>query len=254
VPEYTPDPFQDYQVIVATGQQGPEGPQGATGVGGGVGATGVSGVAGAAGATGPVGPIGATGPTSDSTMNFSPQIGSDHWMSLPGVAWTATSNTSVLTANRLYYVGFNTSQAISVSDIACEITSGIASSMVKLGVYSTGADMHPVSAPLIEVATSSAVDGAKILNVGGITLPAGRYVACIISNAGITVRGAQRFGESWVYPVNLGSSTSLIASCFYANLTYGTLPTPGPAPTNHFQVSSTISSITPLVVMRWTDV
>ena len=54
MPEYTPDPFQDYQVIVATGQQGPEGPPGATGAG----ATGATGIPGP---TGPTGPPGATG-------------------------------------------------------------------------------------------------------------------------------------------------------------------------------------------------
>lgn len=250
MPEYVPDPFQDYQILVATGQQGPEGPPGPTGVGatGAVGATGSAGFTGAMGATGPTGPGGSSAPE-----GFSPQIGSDQWMSLPGVAWTDASNTSVLTANRLYYIGFSAQQAIFVSDIACEVTSGIASSMVKLGVYSVGADMHPTGAPLIEVETSSAVSGAKILSAG-VTLPAGRYVAGIISGAGITVRSAQRYGESWIYPANFGSSTSLIASCFYANLTYGPLPTPGPPPTSHFQVSSVISSITPLIVMRWTDV
>lgn len=139
-------------IIITAGVQGPEGPPGATG------------------ATGPAG--GAT------LMNFSPQIGADQWMGLPGVAWSATSNTSTLTANRLYYVGFSVQQDISVSNIACEVTTPIASSMVKLGVYSVGADMHPVSAPLIEVDTSSATGGGKILSVGGVTLPGLCHLEC----------------------------------------------------------------------------
>lgn len=67
MPEYTPDPFQDYQVIVATGQQGPEGPPGATGAGatGATGAAGPAGADGADGATGAAGPAGATGPPGD---------------------------------------------------------------------------------------------------------------------------------------------------------------------------------------------
>jgi hypothetical protein len=153
--------------------------------------------------------------------------------STPGVMWDALANALALAANTIRYTPFLVpSGTLAVDRIWFEVTTLQSGSNARVGVWAADINWQPTGAPLIDATTTTATTGAKNITVSA-SLPAGRYIAGIVSDANISVRcgtmrpmwGSDHSGTA----VAAGGSSQIISNRRVA-LTYpGTMPTPGPA-------------------------
>jgi hypothetical protein len=166
-------------------------------------------------------------------------VGASTWNSVqnystPGVMWDALANAFALTANTIRYTPFRIPDGttLAVDRIWFEVTTLQAGSNARVGVWAADINWQPTGAPLIDATTTTATTGAKNITVSA-TLPAGRYIAGIVSDANISCRagiarvswGSDHSGTA----VAAGGSSQMITNR-RVTLTYpGTMPTPGPA-------------------------
>jgi hypothetical protein len=153
--------------------------------------------------------------------------------STPGVMWDALANALALAANTIRYTPFLVpSGTLAVDRIWFEVTTLQSGSNARVGVWAADINWQPTGAPLIDATTTTATTGAKNITVSA-SLPAGRYIAGIVSDANISVRcGTMRpmWGSDHSGTAVAAGGSSQIISNRRVTLTYpGTMPTPGPA-------------------------
>jgi hypothetical protein len=188
-------------------------------------------------------------------------VGASTWnsvqnYSLPGVMYDALNNAFALTANTIRYMPFRVPDGttLAVDRIWFEVTTNVAASNARIGVWAADINWQPTGAPLIDATATTATNGAKNITVSA-TLSAGRYIAGIVSDANISCRagiarvswGSDHSGTA----VAAGGSQQMISNRRVA-LTYpGTMPTPGPAWTSADAASSNGASDL-LILLRGT--
>jgi hypothetical protein len=143
---------------------------------------------------------------------------------------------------------------LTVDRICFEVTTLQANSNARVGVYTADSTWQPTGAALIDATATTATTGAKNITVSG-TLPAGRYLACIVSDANISVRsGAARptWGTDHAATVVTAPSSAQIITSRSTSLTYpSSLPNSGPA-WNAISGSATNPNTDPLILLRGT--
>jgi hypothetical protein len=152
---------------------------------------------------------------------------------LPGVYFTALANAVALTANRIWYVPFLIrSGTLTVDRMHCEVTTNVAATNLRMGVYSADTTWQATGAALIDVTASSATTGSKNVTVSSVALAPGRYLACIVSDGAISVRSAasiQTWGSDHGGSQVTTPGSAQVLTARAASLTYGALPNSGPA-------------------------
>lgn len=154
-----------------------------------------------------------------------PEAGGTVYLVKPGVELFDTG-TGTLTQNESRYEPFLVSTAIDIDQLVIEVTTNVASSNIRLGIYEADEDWQP-GALVAEGAVSAATTGVKTLSVTE-TLTPGRYVAAINTDSvGVAYRrwqGGSRYA---------GFLTTLGASPFIGKMSvltsYGAFPDPGTA-------------------------
>jgi len=144
--------------------------------------------------------------------------------SIPGVEISGVG-TSGLTANRLYYYPIYVATPITLDRIAIEVTTaGAAATKARLGIYNANVNWQPTT--LVLDAGTVAVDttGLKAITISQ-TLPAGRYLLCLVSNGAPAVRDLKG-GNRYIGYRDTITSTPFIAS-MYVSFTFGPLPATG---------------------------
>jgi len=177
-------------------------------------------------------------------------------LGLPGVIIAGPTNARAIFNNRMWYVPFVTNGSMTVDQMVCEVTTGVASSKLRMGVYAADAAWQPTGAALIDTGDISAASAAVKTATVSATLPPGRYLACIFADlAGVIVRAAT-VTPTWATEINtaafVGGTGSIIPGVMRAlTKTYGALTTATPW-------DSYVSSYTgaagdwPLILLRWT--
>lgn len=158
------------------------------------------------------------------------KVGATTYYALPGVVPIGNTGTGALVANRLQYMPIILAEPVTLTDIAFEVTAGVASSLVRCGIYTADTDWVPTS--LVSGTDAAEYDcstnGEKGTSGLSIVLAAGRYYLSILSNVNPPtvrlIRGVLPgllFQSAWsanVYTANL-----------FASQTYGALPSTPPA-------------------------
>lgn len=207
---------------------------------------------------GPPGPPGAPGAPGVPGPSVAPGTisGGSQNLGLPGVIIAATFNARAIDNSRMWYVPFVTNGSMTVDRMVCEVTTGVASSNLRMGVYAADAAWQPTGAALIDTGDISAASAAVKTATVSATLPPGRYLACIFADlAGVIVRAATVI-PTWATEINtaafVGGTGSIIPGAMRAlTKTYGALTTATPW-------DSYVSSYTgavgdwPLILLRWT--
>jgi hypothetical protein len=150
---------------------------------------------------------------------------------IPGLDIAAVGTRS-LTANRIYYCPILPRTAITIDQIAIEVTTAAAaSSLGRLGFYNADTGWQPTS--LIYDAGEIAIDstGVKTIALGAAqTLQPGRYLLAYFGNGAPTLRSA-RCGAIFT-GAEPGLGANFIRATLYASLTYTTFPSTGAVWTN----------------------
>lgn len=170
----------------ATGPTGPTGadstvpgPTGPTGTTGTTGATGATGATGTTGGTGPTGATGGTGATGAAGLaNYLPFRSGGTFQYLPSFGAT-TSLTPVVGV--LYAMPFYVPTSTTFTKIISLVTTGVASSTVRLGIYSdTGGVPNALVVDAGTVSTATSADAPITFGVAQ-TLTAGWYWLAIVA-------------------------------------------------------------------------
>jgi hypothetical protein len=175
-------------------------------------------------------------------------------LGLPGIQVNATNNALALGANTIHYTPFVCDFSISVDRILFDVTTAVASSNARVGVYAADTDWQPTGAALIDGTATTATTGAKEITVSA-TLTAGRYLACIVSDSAISVRGTNVFlpGLNDVNASAFGGGQNIIQGTRRVSLTYpGSLPNTGPAWTTTSAANAITSLTNALILLRYT--
>jgi hypothetical protein len=196
------------------------------------------------------------------TVSTGVSAGPSTWSSvqgfmLPGVYWTSLANAVALTANRIWYVPFMIrSGSLAVDRIHAEVTTNVASSNIRLGVYAADINWQPTGAALIDGTASSATTGSKAITVSA-TLNAGRFLACIVSDAAVSVRAGSAitgWGSDHGGTATTSPTSAQVITGRYVNLTYpASLPNSGPAWTTTTATATPATSANdPVILLRGT--
>lgn len=154
---------------------------------------------------------------------------------LPGVYEFAIS-TQTLTANIIRYGPFVVEdRSITVDQLVTEVTTLQAASGVYLGIYNADSGWQPTSLVVDGGTVDSTTNGVKTATVN-VTLPPGRYLWAVLSNAAVALRSF-RGGSFMGFQTAIGA-TPLVPSVSVAQ-TYGALPSTGTAWTAEGGGSST---------------
>jgi hypothetical protein len=175
-------------------------------------------------------------------------------LGLPGIQVNATNNALALGANTIHYTPFVCDFSISVDRILFDVTTAVASSNARVGVYAADTDWQPTGAALIDGTATTATLAAKEITVSA-TLTAGRYLACIVSDSAISVRGTNVFlpGLNDVSASAFGGGQNIIQGTRRVSLTYpGSLPNTGPAWTTTSAANAVTALTNALILLRYT--
>lgn len=160
-------------------------------------------------------------------------ITSDDDSSILNVPYAKFFSTSVLTlaANRLQYEPWYVTDTMKFSALELEVTSGAASSVVRLGIYAANHDWQPIGPLVVDAGTVATVTtGLKSASMTPVTLRPGRYLGCFISGHAPIIRLCRSGAIPTIDPTSSGSP---FISEFYINsqssMVAGGFPTTGVA-------------------------
>jgi len=146
-------------------------------------------------------------------------------------------------------------EAITVDRIGYEVTTTVAASNTRVGIYAADTGWVPTGAALVDATATTATHGGKLSTVSA-TLTPGRYLACIVSDSAVSVRSGTLSGPQgdFVNPSTFGGGANVVGVQTYASFTYAALPNTGPAPTTVFsEGGGGLALVTvPFINMRWT--
>jgi hypothetical protein len=108
----------------------------------------------------------------------------------PNVRWNSIG-TLTLTANLLWYQALVVEAPMVIDGLMTQVSTGAASSEIRLGLYAADEDWQPVGAPIVDAGKiDSSTTGYKTASFSAITIGRGRYVSAHVSNGTPTVRRA----------------------------------------------------------------
>lgn len=108
--------------------------------------------------------------------------------SVPGAQGAAVGGAQVQTAGRLMYAPWLVKTDITLDRLAIEVTTAVAASNARLGIYNADTSWQPTTLVLDAGTVSCATTGIKTLTINQ-ALPAGRYLAVHnVDTAGISLR------------------------------------------------------------------
>lgn len=169
----------------------------------------------------------------------------------PSLSWDGASNAQALGANVIWYVPFVVATTITVDRILADVTTAVAASSLRLGVYAMDLTGQPTGAALIDSgALASTSTGKKEATVSA-TLTPGRYLACALTDSAVSIRSAIARGAPGEINASVfGAGTGVVLGLRRVAQTYGALPSSPPA----WTTSSTSSTplLEPMILMRWT--
>ena len=169
----------------------------------------------------------------------------------PSISWDGASNAQALGANVIWYVPFVVATTITVDRILADVTTAVAASSLRLGVYAMDLTGQPTGAALIDSgALASTSTGKKEATVSA-TLTPGRYLACALTDSAVSIRSAMARGAPGEIDASaFGAGTGVVLGLRRVAQTYGALPSSPPA----WTTSSTSSTppLEPMILMRWT--
>jgi hypothetical protein len=149
------------------------------------------------------------------------------YIGVPGASLSASS-TATVTANRDYYAFLYVKTPIVVDQLISEVTTLVAASNFRIGMYRADRDWQPVGVPLADSGNlSSATTGVKTYTPATpLYLAAGRYLSVINSDASPAVRVFRGIPET---PIDAALGGSSFLSSVYVSRAYAAFPSPGTA-------------------------
>lgn len=145
--------------------------------------------------------------------------------SIPGVDIVSVS-TAGGNINLIRYFPIYVASSISVDQIACEVTTNVASQTCRLGLYQADTDWQPTTRLADSGALDCATTGIKTASLG-LTLAAGRYLMCINMSSGSLAFRVWRGGGRYTGLISTLGNT--LVQAMYKNLTYAAFTDPGTA-------------------------
>lgn len=161
---------------------------------------------------------------------------------------SASTASLVLTANRVYYEPLLIQKEITITEMSCNVTVGVASSSIKLGIYEdTGAGTPGekiMEVPAISTVASGAKSGAPAATAGHtLILQPGFYWLALLDTHAVT---ATSF-------VVAGINTELGFSSGASGITYRYESSPGGTLPATAAGSNTTAANTPVILYRGTE-
>jgi len=154
--------------------------------------------------------------------NWVPGTAGNPNISIPGVEASAVT-TAAIVANTIIYQPFLVVTAITLDQLICEITTGVAGN-ARMGIYNADRNWQPTS--LVVDGGQFATGVAAVITLAiNVTLQPGRYLFTLHSNVDPTfriVRGGSRYSG---YRLTLSANPFPIF--FRVAQAYGALPDPG---------------------------
>lgn len=138
---------------------------------------------------------------------------------VPGVEPT-NNNTIALVSGQIRYYPFLVATAITLDQLVVEVTTAVAATTVRLGIYSANTDLQPVALIVDAGTIDSSTTGVKTASVN-VTLQPGLYLFCSNSNGAPSLR-TQRSGRLIGMLPALG--TAPYAGAIQGTQTYGAFP------------------------------
>lgn len=128
-------------------------------------------------------------------------------------------------ANTLRAFPLYVPRAVTLDQIAAEVTTAVASSEMRLGIYNKGVNLYPGSLLLDAGAVATTSTEIKAISIGQALSP-GLYWVVAVASAAISLRGMGSFvGPMGLLSTNLGTPNCGWTVAF----TYAALPDPFPA-------------------------
>lgn len=226
-----------------TGNTGPQGIQGIQGPAGDIGATGPQGAQGIAGPTGPAGADGATGPQGNQGIQGPAGntgatgapggAGSSIILKAAGTFISTAINAIALTtlagaAGRLDYIPYIPATNISISALAFEVTTLLAGSNARIGIYSSNANGTPNALIAGSGDLSCAAAGVQSFATTQNLVAGTLYWLCIHTSGTQILRAIPVAGA---LPIRSSASGTTVLTVGRATQTYGALPSMAPAVT-----------------------
>jgi len=217
------------------GPQGPAGNDGATGPQGPAGATGATGTTGLTGPAGPQGPAGNTGANgTNGTNGLDGAKGFDIILKSAGTFISTALNATALStlagvAGRIDFIPFIPNVTISISALAIEVTTLLAGSNARIGLYSSNANGTPNALIGGSGDLSCAAIGVQSFATSQ-TLTAGTLYWLAVHTSGTQTLRAVAVGGC--QPISFTVSGTAINTVGRATQTYGALPATAPAITS----------------------
>jgi hypothetical protein len=162
--------------------------------------------------------------------------------SLPGVGTLSTFTTQALAATTLYYCPIITPTAITLDQIACEVTTaGTAGATIRLGIWEANTNWMPTTLTLDASTVAADTTGVKSVSISQ-ALAAGRYLLGIYADVAATVRAATGSATAFVHQ-DLNTAVVLMEKAS------ATVPFPG-TPQNPTSFTSGSTGFRQLVFVR----
>jgi hypothetical protein len=162
-------------------------------------------------------------PTAIAYSRGRPKVGGTSYYAVPGATFSSVG-TRNMTNGRIYYSPWTVDRVITIDQLAIEVSTNVASSECRIGVYNADTDWQPTSLIVDSGIIDCSTTGVKTVSVS-ITLQPGRYLAAVIANSTQTLRQF-RGGNAFL-------TDTLGATPFYQDLfvasTYGPLNSTGVA-------------------------
>lgn len=132
----------------------------------------------------------------------------------------------VLTAGRVYYYPFRCGQTITPSSVYLEITTAVAASNMRLGIYANSNGV-PAGSPLWDSGdVATATTGNKTASISNVTLVAGNwYWLAVHNSAAIAFQSFNGGTHAGIGFSSAGSAT--LYGCWIETKSYGALAAPG---------------------------
>lgn len=157
--------------------------------------------------------------------------GGTNYYTVPGTPGFVSATTRALTTNRVFYEPWMIPTAITIDQIAVEVTTNVAVSTVALALYNATASGQPDTLVADFGTIDSSTTGVKTVDLGApLALAPGRYLAAIVS-AATTVTMRSYRAPCLFLEVGLGSN-GLINTMQTAATWVGAFVNPGTAWTN----------------------
>jgi hypothetical protein len=149
------------------------------------------------------------------------------YYSVPGVSFTNQLSAALTAANRDHYSPFYVTSTLTIDLVVLDVlTAGAGGTTARCGIFQANEDWQPTARMLDSGTIDVASTGTKTASVS-VTLPPGRYLQAINSDAAPSVRvhRGRCFGHGAI-PTTLGGN---LIDRVYVARTYAAFPDPGTA-------------------------